>query len=245
MCTVSFIPLNQEEFYLTSNRDENAKRSPSALTKELISDLNCIYPKDVSKSGSWILVAENGITLCLLNGGFEKHKHQPPYQKSRGIMLLEYLSFKSTKAFLDTFEFDGMEPFTFIIHDSKNLHEVRWDETKLHHTILDQTKSHIWSSCTLYTPEWQSKREQWFRDWEATKPTLNKKEIIAIHSTGGEGDILNDYMMNRNGVVQTVSITNIHKQKDSIEMHYVDLIKENEILESLVLVNKSHLVNQL
>nr|MBP6455490.1 NRDE family protein [Chitinophagaceae bacterium] len=84
MCTVSFLPVNKTSFILTHNRDEHINRGVAFLPIFYeISSNKIVFPKDSKANGTWISTSKN-YSLCLLNGGFEKHKHEPPYKHSRG-----------------------------------------------------------------------------------------------------------------------------------------------------------------
>ena len=46
MCTVSFIPLSNEDFILTSNRDESPNRKTLTPQKYEINNVQLLFPKD-------------------------------------------------------------------------------------------------------------------------------------------------------------------------------------------------------
>src|SRR4030095_9832506 len=98
MCTVSFVPLSNSRFILTSNRDETIKRGLASSPQKINRNgTEIICPVDPLASGSWIGVSEKGRVICLLNGAFERHKHRPPYRMSRGIVVLDALTFSSSE----------------------------------------------------------------------------------------------------------------------------------------------------
>ena len=227
MCTVTYIPQPNNNFILTSNRDEAPHRSPQNMTQIELHGLELIFPKDAGAGGTWITAANDGRVVCLLNGAFEKHKHQPPYRRSRGIMVLDYFKYNSAVEFYEQYDFEGMEPFTFVLVGKNELHELRWDEKKAHLKELDTRGYYIWSSATLYTPEIRLKREVWFNDWLGNRNDFRLKEIQEFHLHGGERDEWNGFVMNRMNLVQTVSITNVIKKNNRMEMIYNDLLREN------------------
>src|SRR5215216_6452651 len=114
MCTVSYVPLKNKEFILTSNRDENPLRvthDPGDATT--IQDSGTIIsPRDSKAGGSWIGMSANGKIACLLNGAFKKHHHNPPYSRSRGLVLMEYFSYNSAMEFHNKVKLEGVENFT-------------------------------------------------------------------------------------------------------------------------------------
>lgn len=228
MCTVTFIPGRKNCFTLTSNRDESATRSPQNITQIEQNGVHLAFPRDTMAGGTWIAVSNNGKVVCLLNGAFEFHRHEPPYKRSRGIMVLDYFSYDKAESFFEDYDFEGMEPFTMIIFDRSRLFEFRWDETKKHIKPLDLSKRHIWSSSTLYNQEVKAKREEWFADWLAQHPNPGQQEIMKFHKTAGDGDPRNDVVMNRDGIVQTVSVTQILKTPTHIELNYHDLLNQQQ-----------------
>lgn len=232
MCTVSFLPLGESSFMLTSNRDESPNRSPAELTRQG----QLLYPKDTLAGGTWLCAKDNSSLVCLLNGAFIKHKHQPPYRRSRGLVVLDFFEQANAESFFQTYDFDGIEPFTMVIWQRGQLWELRWDEVKAHFTSLSPDAPHFWSSATLYPPTVQARRLSWFENWLATKPRFTRESIVSFHKTGGDGDIENDLVMNRQNIVQTVSITNvIYSPSTGFDMSYNDLLRTHTTQEVLPL----------
>lgn len=96
----------------------------------------------------------------MLNGAFEKHQRKPSYKKSRGLILLESFSYPGFEDFIEQIDLKGVEPFTLLMLDlipKLQLTELRWDEHQKHIKVIDVTKSHIWSSATLYDNETRKK----------------------------------------------------------------------------------------
>ena len=100
MCTVSFIPLGNNEFYLTSNRDEWNLRPTLAPVTEIIAGQEVTFPKDETAGGTWIAAGENGRVCCLLNGAFERHERKLPYGLSRGKVILMAFEYENVADFL-------------------------------------------------------------------------------------------------------------------------------------------------
>ncbi|HFA51245.1 MAG TPA: hypothetical protein ENJ95_19710 [Bacteroidetes bacterium] len=235
MCTVTYIPQKENNFILTSNRDEAAARSPQNLTQIEQHGLQLIFPKDAGAGGTWIAASDDGRVACLLNGAFEKHKHMPPYRHSRGLMVLDSFRYSSAKLFIGKYNFEGLEPFTFIMVGHGGLYELIWDGKKPHARQLDISGKYIWSSSTLYPKDIRLKRKQWFSDWIKNRNDFSLEAIQYFHKYGGEADPLNGYVMNRHNVVQTVSITNVVKKEKEMEMIYDDLIRKSLKQKKLVL----------
>ena len=91
---------------------------------------------------------------------------------------------------------------------------------------MDEKEKHIWSSSTLYPPEIQEKRLNWFHNWLKNRNDFSLKAIQDFHHHGGEPDPWNGFIMNRKNIVQTVSVTNVVKNGNNIKMIYHDLLRE-------------------
>lgn len=226
MCTVTFIP-QSDGFILSSNRDEQASRSPRNITRTELHGRHLLFPRDEGAGGTWIATSDQGQVGCLLNGAFTMHRRRPPYRLSRGIMLLDFFAYASAREFMDSYDLYNIEPFTFIMYDRGALWELRWDGRQAYRKELDPGAFHIWSSATLYTPEIKEKRRAWFADWRQRHDRHDLPAILDFHRNAGEGDPWNDVIMNRNGVVQTVSITNIIHRAGEVSLWYHDLVNDN------------------
>lgn len=231
MCTVSYIPNSEDTFILTSNRDERSNRitrPPSAAT---IGNVTVFFPKDEEAGGTWIAAGDNGRICCLLNGAFKKHKRKPFYVKSRGKLLLETFEYENIYDFFQNSSLHDIEAFTLIVSDvieTQKLFEFRWNEKKKYLKEIDAYAPHIWSSATLYNENTRKLRAKWFKKWLENKIDINKENIMEFHSFPHSNDPKNDLIMEREGGLKTVSITQIEFNKDSFNMHYHDLLKEKK-----------------
>jgi len=223
MCTVTFIP-SKSGIVLTSNRDEKHWRA-AAVPPEIysLSSGRIIFPKDGDAGGSWFAIHENGNAVIFLNGGFVWHKSQPPYRKSRGLILLDLVNNESPPRSFEKIPLDGIEPFTAVIWENQKLLECRWDGRKKYHKELSSDAPHIWSSATLYDEDVVVKRRKWFDEWLHTNPHPTQEEIMHFHQFTGDGDQHNDLMMNRDGKVFTVSVTSAFIHDREIFMQYLDV----------------------
>ncbi|MBL0052317.1 MAG: NRDE family protein [Bacteroidetes bacterium] len=230
MCTVTFLPLSNQNFILTSNRDEDVNRAQALPVAQYQHyDTNIFYPKDGKANGTWIAASTTGITLCLLNGAFVKHSFGQTYRISRGIVLLDFFKYNDVMDYTQSYNFDNIEPFTMVIVDNRQdmlqLHEMRWDGNTMHVKQMDAMLTHIWSSVTLYSAEIIKQRENWFESWLQTNNDFTPENILMFHHFGGDGDKNSDLVMNR-GFVKTVSITCIHKTNAGSEIIYEDVIQK-------------------
>ena len=228
MCTLTYIPVGENDFFFTANRDESPQRPASQPQKHNILGAEAIFPKDKTANGTWVLCHEKRFSLCLLNGAFQKHEHKPPYRKSRGKVLLELTEYFSAVDFVYAYDFIDIEPFTIIVLNYQaglRLEEVRWDGSSAHYRELGADRAWIWSSPTLYGFDERKTRESWFDQWLG-KNELSQRSVLDFHRNAGKGDDYNALVMNRKEKVKTLSITQIRKEGTKVLMHHEDLSKD-------------------
>ncbi len=225
MCTVTYLPLGNADFILTSNRDVPFAREKALPPKNYIEDnVQLTYPKDGKAGGTWIGLSDKKRLICLLNGAYEYHTSRTDYRMSRGLILKALLKADDLLDFIDTFDLTDIEQFTLTIVDWQNdlqLYEFVWDGTEKHLKKLPQ-EPHIWSSSTLYDPSVKKLRKEWFATWQ-NKQRFTTENILNFHHTAGVGDCNIDLMMNR-GLGGTVSIISVKKNKDLIKIDYEDVL---------------------
>ncbi len=231
MCLVSYIPM-EDGWVLTSNRDESPSRADTQLVKEEIKGNKIVYPRDIA-GGSWLFASSRGRAACLLNGAFEIHHRQLPYRMSRGLLIKELFSYYTFKDWVSNTDFSGIEPFTLIVIEGVRLYELRWDESIKSIELLDAKLNHVWSSCTLYTYEMQEKREREFRDMLRKVESPTTALVKQVHEEGKVDDPFNDFVMNREERVKTISISSVSMHNNAIIMNYHDL--ENEKKSNITL----------
>jgi len=233
MCTVSFVPLNEIDFVLTSNRDEAPNRLSLAPDYFELNQTKVLFPKDESSGGTWIGASEKNRVLCILNGGFSLHERLPNYRLSRGIIVKDLLVCENLKTSIKEYDFKDIEPFTLVIVDwteSLKCFELIWDGDAKHFNELP-LEPQIWSSTTLFTSEMKRERKEWFDKFKV-KRNLTPSTLLNFHKTAGKGN--NDYgvIMDR-GFVKTTSITQIVKEKETLLMDFFDLIKATNTSKKL------------
>ena len=231
MCTVTYLP-SASGFILTHNRDEAPARSPKNLERENRAGNTLLFPRDTGAGGTWIAASDNGRLACVLNGAFVKHKHQPPYRRSRGLLLLDFFETPDGDRFFTEHPLDGIEPFTMLWFEEGRVNELRWDGMERHVKNLDPEKTHFWCSATLYPPEMQTIREAVFREWEKEND-LSASAILDLHRNGSVDDPFNDFVMNRNNLVRTVSISQIEFGKAGFAFSYYELLSNLDLKENL------------
>lgn len=225
MCTVTYLPLGNNQFILTSNRDESPMRRTIPPTKYDTQGVALVYPKDELAGGTWIGLSEKNRLVCLLNGGFEIHERIGPYSMSRGLVVKKILSAENSVVCIENFIFDNIEPFTLILVDWENsleTYELVWDGVTKHFKKLAQEPK-IWSSSTLYTEEMKASRRAWFADWLSENKTFQQQEIINFQTSTDKGTPETSLKMKRN-FVETVSVTSVKKEKD-VCLIYNDILK--------------------
>jgi hypothetical protein len=212
MCTVTFIP-QKEGFIFTSNRDE----IPTRNAEQIITDENYIYPKDEGRGGTWFLIYKGNYVRCLLNGAFEKHKHQPPYAKSRGLMMLDSRNFETIRDLANHYSFEGIEPFTLVeisFRDETIVPmEVRWDGQRIFFEEFSAVERRIWSSSTLYPKDVRELREEWFAE-NLPEGNLTMDDLYTFHTSEPTSDSTINVLMIRENGPRTISISQFQSNGD-------------------------------
>lgn len=222
MCTVTFVKTS-EGFCITSNRDENTNRPKAFPPKEYeINGKKITFPKDALAGGSWIAIDDNQI-IVLLNGAKEKHEHQPPYRKSRGIILLDLFEGNSVLENWNKINLENIEPFTLVYFNRSKLYQLQWNAIEKNQLQLDTEKPHIWSSSTLYTKEKREIRQQWFNDFLKEEKEITPEKIVGFHQFTHPENKDFGLKIDRNNQMKTISITQVLYKFNTISMHYMEL----------------------
>lgn len=224
MCTITFTPISNHGFILTSNRDEAPGRE--TLPPEIYNEdgVKLLYPKDAVAGGTWIGVSDRKRVASLMNGGFVAHEPKQSYRKSRGVVLKDILRSNDLKSEIEQYSFQDIEPFTVILvdwNDGVRLFKLVWDGEKYHFSE-EPLAPQIWSSSPLYPEVLKKKREKWFSEFLFKTIRPSEDELLNFHKTSGDGDCNSSLVMNRE-YVKTKSITQIVKNNDAISMRYEDL----------------------
>lgn len=236
MCTITYLPVNKKKFILTFNRDESPKR-PLALFPQVkvLNDVKILCPVDTKANGTWIVTSDSGSAACLFNGAFTRHISFFNYRMSRGLVLLDAMKYKHISDFIKEYDFQDIEPFT-LIYVSKIpdllLSEVKWDGNKIHHKTLSNNNPHLWASVTLYTNEIIEERKQIFKKWLSVNPKYDKDKILKLHLKKSSRNNTS-FLVNIEGIVQTVSVTSICSDEDKHSMVYIDLINNSTSRSSI------------
>ena len=225
MCVLTYIPLGNDGFVVTSNRDENEKRKRAIHPKKLkFGQKEIICPLDPDSNGTWIGTSKL-FTMVLLNGGYKNHNSNPPYRQSRGKVILDFLKIESPEIFFRNFEFQNMEPFTLVLFENnnrKNITEIRWDSNQKTFNEFDGTTPKIWSSATLYSENAIKKRSNWFFD-HLSNNDLSANSVLKFHHNGGSFDKYDSIKLKRENGIKTQCITQIEIQTTGKSMLFEEI----------------------
>lgn len=225
MCTLTFLPL-KNQYIITSNRDELATRPTLPSNQYNVDNHQIWFPKDTKAGGTWIAADQRGWVICLLNGAFKAHEMNPPYARSRGLIVLDVFSYPSLNEFCHSIDLKGVEPFTMILFNSKDadLIEFRWDGEKKYQSNKNVDQPHMWCSTLLYNQQARKMKENWFNQRLNNKELNSKEDILHFHSHRWGTDPENDMIIERENGLKTVSITQvILNDQQNAEMNYLDL----------------------
>lgn len=234
MCTVSYIPLLKENrFILTSNRDEKSYRPTDAPKIYELNGIDLCFPKDKKAGGSWIAANNNGRLCCLLNGGIVKHEKQSYHTISRGSILIEAAkTAESVELYFKSKNLANVEPFTIVTVESNNLgvsglSEFIWDGASKRFTVLNKNNPYLWSSVTLYTSNNRKQRHQWFKNYlDENKGEMSAQKALSFHTGSFSSNKEINVVMEREGNLKTVSITQVIPQSGKLKMSYSDLMQK-------------------
>jgi uncharacterized protein with NRDE domain len=227
MCTVTYLPLKDNNFILTSNRDETPLRKATSPNTYLENGIELTYPKDELAGGTWIGTSNKNRLVCLLNGAFTNHSRNKYYKMSRGVIVKNILSTDDAVGYINEFDFIEIEPFTLILVDylgQLETYELVWDGTQKHFKKLVQEPK-IWSSSTLYSDEMKELRNGWFANWLAENEDFKQDKIIQFHQNENLGNAEISPKMKR-AFTETVSTTSIKKENKKIVITYFDYLKD-------------------
>jgi len=230
MCTVTFLPLENHNFILTSNRDEQRLRETLAPKQYEEEGVELIFPKDKTAGGTWIGTSSKSRLICLLNGAFKKHDKKDKYIKSRGVIAKEILKEANFIQYIENLDLYGIEPFTLVVVDwndeQLNLFELIWDEEQKHFTKL-KNEPKIWSSSTLYSNEIKELRRVWFQKWVEENEFTSSTILNFHHSEIGDKE---QSVLMKRSYVETVSITSVKKENNKLEMLYEDIVHQEKTI---------------
>ncbi|ETN96051.1 NRDE family protein [Zhouia amylolytica] len=222
MCTVSFIP-KHSGYILTSNRDESPKRKTFSPQQKLLKGgIKVTAPIDAEKGGTWIATDGAYKTACIMNGGFVKHKRELPYRKSRGQIVFEAFEADSFWGFIKESNFHNIEPFTLVLVDDENLLVLVWDGKEKRIQELDNSKSHLWSSSTLYNDEAHLEKLKYFESFLKNNQST-AENLLRLHGVEADNLFVLDLPH-----VKTVSTTQVIVKNGESDLIYREKVFSHE-----------------
>ncbi|HLN95751.1 MAG TPA: NRDE family protein [Flavobacterium sp.] len=225
MCTVTFV-LRHGTAVITSNRDEQPRRRAFDIRTEERNGKTIRFPQDPQAGGTWFVVDNIGNAAVLLNGAAEKHRHAPPYRRSRGLILLDFFATDEPLAAWKEIDLINVEPFTVVLYHASLLYQLRWDGTEKDTVGLSVADDHIWSSSTLYPLEVRRQRENWFREFLLDHPLPTPEDLFEFHRHSHEDDRHDGLVIERGSHLQTVSITQTVIDGAAVRLTHHDLATE-------------------
>lgn len=108
MCIASCVRVSDSKIVYTFTRDERVDRpflDPHWIQTDVFA------PIDSEAGGTWIGFNPSYI-LSIQNGGEQAHIRHLPYEKSRGVLLLDLLKTNNWEGFISSLNHNRIEPFT-------------------------------------------------------------------------------------------------------------------------------------
>lgn len=235
MCTVSFVN-SHSKIIITSNRDEQVSRPAIEPRQYVLGSKKVFFPKDPKAGGTWFAVDEFSNVIVLLNGASEKHQWQPPYRKSRGLIVLDLIAADSPFSAWNEIDLRDIEPFTLVLYENKMLRQLRWNGSEKESVLLDPQQNYIWSSATLYPENIRDNRAQWFEQFLNTAPNVNEAEMFNFHRYTEDQNQENGLVINRNDFLKTLSITQTVIEQNKVHLMHHDLLGQQEFAQTFLIL---------
>ncbi|MBI3134751.1 MAG: NRDE family protein [Bacteroidetes bacterium] len=220
MCTLSTVPANNKLIF-TFNRDESPFRDSTPPQIFIQESFYYLAPVDLIAYGTWLGISNTGILIFLMNGAFVKHKRQPKYRHSRGVIIPEFFNNGGEIEFIDTFDLNDIEPFTLIIYKDKKLYHFVWDGQKKFWNELSPSVPHLFSSATLYSPQAKEERRKWFMNELIDLQDNHASKILNLHQRSHSEK---GFRYPGTSVVETVSTSQIIVAGSGAAFDYYDFI---------------------
>lgn len=228
MCTLTFIPQSSGAI-ITHSRDEDPKRpSSKEILQKRVDNGLLHFPQDLKAQGTWMGTwvsqnAKTSRTACILNGGSLPYKRKPSYPLSRGLLIPALMEITKVQEFYRTHDFSAYEPFTLIVYEEGGLYKLvhNLDEDFL--VEKDRCQSHIWSSTKLYSPEIREQRKNHFNTWLNAQEKVDPQSLREFHLRGNRSANFPGFRLKIEGVIETVSLTQVTHEFNETHMHYHNL----------------------
>lgn len=223
MCTVSVVPATGQ-YIFTFNRDEKPERhTPHFIKQKQLAHKEIYFAQDSKAGGSWFVADNLGNILMLFNGAFTKHHKKEHYSNSRGIILLQMAAAVNMQLYFKTSLLTGVEPFSIILFEHKNLYRLTWDGVMKHTTKLLNHTPYIFSSATLYNEDVQQQRRQWLSACLKDVEVIHSKTVFNFHAGYNLADKENGLIIERPQSCHTLSISQAVVSSVVVELTHTDL----------------------
>ncbi len=203
---------------VAANRDEHYDR-PSAPPSLWSTEPNILAGKDLLAGGTWLGVNEHGLLVGILNRRSNSEPDPLTQTRSRGLLCLDLLSFKSAAdahAFVNRHE-DAYQPFTVVFVDPKEA----WIATNVRRQIKTHKLAeglHVYSSAAEFAVRSEKvdrAHVQFARVFEELRSNCSDKSVwvrslrtvLCDHTLGNGSNDPRDSICVHGDVAGTVSST--------------------------------------
>ncbi len=229
MCTVTYYPIDNESYILSTNRDELKARAKAIPPQVGIKDkVRFVRPVDGEKGGTWIAVNEYKLSLNILNwfqAYDERTDYKSDYYSSRGQIIHDLISSKSLEECdkrLKTIRLEHFAPFR-LLGFQVNPHKIThwsWNGNDLKQKT-QSIKPHIWISAGFDYEKALHFRKEVFTRFLNEHNLLTIEGIKKLHASQypDKGHYAISMSHER---AQSVSNTIIDVRGELPVMHYLD-----------------------
>ena len=128
----------------------------------------------------------------------------------------------------ETIDLTDIEPFTLLVLENKQPFQLQWSGDDKSTIELEVNQTYIWSSSTLYTPEIQQQRAEWFTQYMNDNKEISAEKMRFFHKNTEIKDSKNGLIINRDNLYKTLSVTQTVISENSISVDHSDLIENKE-----------------
>lgn len=229
MCTVSLAPLPGGGLVITSNRDERTDRHGAPPTVRSLGGVNVLAPTDALTGTTWIAAAANDRMACLLNGADGPMHFAERPSRSRGTVVLEAITTGDFFGFLSGSDLVDVHPFTLLCTKGSGTWMLQWTGSERTLEEIDPLVPRLWSSTTLFGPAVRAVRDDHFQRLHKNAGFPGLEELWAFHATPHLDDARQALIMQRDGGLRTVSITQVTRTPEGfMRMRFSDLLAGTE-----------------
>jgi hypothetical protein len=227
MCTVTYIPTENDGFLVAHNRDERIdRRMATPPLSRVIRGRQVIYPVDPEGMGTWIGISDEGKLASLLNGGTKSHKRKPPYKHSRGLVIPAYFSFSDVEEFHHQYDFSGLEPFTLVVLENSRMFMLVWEDETLTLSEKNRRLPHIFFSHSLYPKPSLENRSVDFYRWYVSNRIVKENDLLNYNlQQRFELDQIIKFDTGKH-ILKTVNVSLIRSDEKLTRFHFFDSIND-------------------